>query len=82
MTDGSHDHRVASSRSERIPELVVVLETVDFSTITPSHTLVITLFDLLSTVIEISTSAQIDIQYVGQLLLATLSKVIENVSVS
>jgi hypothetical protein len=65
-----------------VPELVVALETVDYKTIAVTHGLLLALFDLLSTLIEVSTSTQVDIQYAGQLMLATLSKVIENVKVS
>ncbi|KAI5481102.1 U3 small nucleolar RNA-associated protein 10 [Pseudohyphozyma bogoriensis] len=69
----------ASPRAERLPELVIALESVNFDFVTPSHTLVLGLFDLLSSLIEISTSAQVDIQYSGQLILATLSKIVGRV---
>ncbi|KAK4702660.1 U3 small nucleolar RNA-associated protein 10, partial [Phenoliferia sp. Uapishka_3] len=71
-----------SSRSERLPELIVALEAVDFTNVAASHGLLLALFDLLSSLIEISAAAQLDIQYLGQLILTTLSKVIENVQPS
>lgn len=58
-----------------------MLESIEFKTVRASHALVLVLFDLLSTLIEISASTQMDIQYSGQLLLSTLSKIIENVTV-
>ena len=67
------------SRTERVPELVVVLESVEFQSIPASHQVLLNLFDILSTLIELSTSAQLDIQYPGQLLLSALSKVVANV---
>lgn len=60
----------------------MVLETVDFKTVTVTHGLLLALFDLLSTLIDISSSAEVNVQYAGQLMLATLSKVVENVQVS
>lgn len=71
----------AGSRSDRLSELVVVLESVEFKTIAVTHGLILALFELLSSLLEIAASAQVDIQYAGQLMLATLSKVVENVKV-
>ena len=68
-------------RSDRLSELVVALETVEFKSVAVTHGLILSLFELLSALMEISTSAQIDIQYCGQLMLATLSKVVDNVKV-
>ena len=70
-----------ASRAERLPELIVALEAVDFTNVAASHALLLALFDLLSSLIEIAAAAQLDIQYLGQLILGTLAKVIENVQV-
>lgn len=69
----------AAGRIERLPELVVVLESIEFANVTVSHGLLLTLFELLSTLNEIPSSAQADIQYPGQLMLGALAKSVANV---
>ena len=76
-----HSVDSGTSRTDRLSELVVALETVEFKSVAVTHGLILSLFELLSALMEISTSAQIDIQYCGQLMLATLSKVVDNVKV-
>ncbi|ORY85937.1 U3 small nucleolar RNA-associated protein 10 [Leucosporidium creatinivorum] len=69
----------APTRPERLPELIVVLESLEFSSLSASHAILLSLFDLLSSIIEIPAAAQVDVQYPGQLMLSALSKVVENV---
>ncbi|GAA5933796.1 hypothetical protein JCM3775_000286 [Rhodotorula graminis] len=72
-----------ASRTERLPELVVVLESVEFGTVPASHGLLLGLFDLLATLVELpSTAGQTDVSYPGQLILGALARVVENVQPS
>ncbi|GAA5839039.1 hypothetical protein JCM9279_002573 [Rhodotorula babjevae] len=72
-----------ASRTERLPELVVVLESVEFATVPASHGLLLGLFDLLATLVELpSTAGQTDVSYPGQLILGALARVVENVEPS
>ncbi|GAA6015436.1 hypothetical protein JCM10207_008593 [Rhodosporidiobolus poonsookiae] len=69
-----------ASRTERLPELVVVLESVEFATVAASHGLLLNLFDLLATLVDLPTVAgQNDVSYPGQLILGALARVVENV---
>lgn len=68
-----------AARTERLAELVVVLESTEFAEIAVSHGFLLALFELLSTLIEIPASAQADIQYPGQLMLSALSKTVAHV---
>ncbi|GAA5979224.1 hypothetical protein JCM11641_001966 [Rhodosporidiobolus odoratus] len=69
------------SRTERLPELVVVLESVDFGIVLASHALLLGLFDILAALVELPTTATgaQDTSYPGQLLLGALGRVVENV---
>ncbi|SCV73190.1 BQ2448_7115 [Microbotryum intermedium] len=69
----------SGSRTERVSELVVVLESVDFAKIDPVPSLLLALFELLSSMIEVPTTAQIDVQYPGQLVLSNLSALLSRV---
>ncbi|GAA5903331.1 snoRNA-binding rRNA-processing protein UTP10 [Sporobolomyces salmoneus] len=66
-------------RTERLPELVVVLESVEFSNLVASHGLLLGLFELLACLVEVPTANQVEVQYPGQLLLGALGRVVENV---
>jgi len=66
-------------RTERLPELMVVLESVEFSSLAASHGLLLSLFDLLACLVEVPTANQVEVQYPGQLLLGALGRVVENV---
>ncbi|BGP27409.1 U3 small nucleolar RNA-associated protein 10 [Rhodotorula toruloides] len=71
------------SRTERIPELVVVLESVEFGWVSASHGLVLGLFDLLASLVDLPTATgQTDISYPGQLILGVLARIVENVEPS
>ncbi|KAM0756059.1 hypothetical protein T439DRAFT_308506 [Meredithblackwellia eburnea MCA 4105] len=72
----------ATSRYDRLPELIVALESTDIKDVSVSHGLLLTLFDLLSSLLENASSAQVDIQYLGQLLLSALSKAVKNITSS
>ncbi|GAA5842726.1 hypothetical protein JCM3766R1_005764 [Sporobolomyces carnicolor] len=67
-------------RIERLPELVVVLESIEFSGIAASHGLLLSLFELLACLVEVPTANQVEVQYPGQLLLGALGRVVENVA--
>ncbi|GAA5827854.1 hypothetical protein JCM11251_007703 [Rhodosporidiobolus azoricus] len=70
----------SANRTERLPELVVVLESVEFANVPASHGLLLGLFDLLATLVDLPTTAgQTDVSYPGQLLLGALARVVENV---
>lgn len=69
---------IVALRLGQFPQLIVALEEVNFTDVAASHGLLLALFDLLSSLIEIAAAAQLDIQYLGQLLLSNLSKVIES----
>ncbi|GAA5888324.1 hypothetical protein JCM6882_008581 [Rhodosporidiobolus microsporus] len=70
----------SGNRTERLPELVVVLESVEFANVPASHGLLLGLFDLLATLVDLPTVAsQTDFSYPGQLLLGALARVVENV---
>ncbi|GAA6036252.1 hypothetical protein JCM8097_006859 [Rhodosporidiobolus ruineniae] len=70
----------SANRTERLPELVVVLESVEFAAVPASHGLLLGLFDLLATLVDLPTSAgQTDVSYPGQLLLGALAAVVANV---
>ncbi|BGP11136.1 snoRNA-binding rRNA-processing protein utp10 [Rhodotorula toruloides] len=72
-----------TSRTERIPELVVVLESVEFGLVPASHGLVLGLFDLLASLVDLPTATgQTDISYPGQLILGALARIVENVEPS
>ncbi|BGP19830.1 hypothetical protein JCM10213_003139 [Rhodosporidiobolus nylandii] len=69
-----------AGRTERIPELVVLLESVEFADVPASHGLLLGLFDMLATLVDLPTAAgQTDVSYPGQLLLGALARVVENV---
>lgn len=69
-----------AARTERLPELVVVLESVEFASVPASHGLLLSLFDLLAVLVELPTSAgQTDVSYPGQLILGALARVVESV---
>ncbi|SDA02509.1 BZ3501_MvSof-1269-A2-R1_Chr12-3g03653 [Microbotryum saponariae] len=69
----------AGSRTDRVPELVVILESVDFAKLEPIPNLLLALFDLLSSMIEVPAPAQVDVQYPGQLVLSSLSALVSHV---
>ncbi|GAA5877943.1 hypothetical protein JCM16303_002787 [Sporobolomyces ruberrimus] len=69
----------ATPRTERLPELVVVLEHIEFASLAASHGLLLSLFDLLASLVEVPTANQVEVQYPGQLLLGALGRVVENV---
>ncbi|BGP43235.1 snoRNA-binding rRNA-processing protein utp10 [Rhodotorula kratochvilovae] len=72
-----------AARTERLPELVVTLESVEFASVPASHGLLLGLFDLLATLVELPTSTgQTDVSYPGQLILGALARVVENVQPS
>ncbi|GAA6007531.1 hypothetical protein JCM11491_004197 [Sporobolomyces phaffii] len=68
-----------SPRIERLPELVIVLESIEFAGLAASHGLLLSLFDLLACLVEVPTANQVEVQYPGQLLLGALGRVVENV---
>ncbi|GAA6009387.1 snoRNA-binding rRNA-processing protein UTP10 [Rhodotorula paludigena] len=73
----------AVAQTERLPELVTLLESVDFASVPASHTLLLGLFDLLATLVDLPSSAgQTDVAYPGQLILGALARVVENVQPS
>ncbi|GAA5959351.1 hypothetical protein JCM21900_000701 [Sporobolomyces salmonicolor] len=69
-------------RTDRLPELVVVLESVEFSTLPASHGLLLALFDLLACLVEVPSANQVEVQYPGQIILGALGRVVENVQPS
>ncbi|GAA6060808.1 hypothetical protein JCM10212_000581 [Sporobolomyces blumeae] len=69
-------------RTERLPELVAVLEAIEFATLAASHGLLLALFDLLASIVEVPSANQVEVQYPGQLLLSALGQVVENVEPS
>ncbi|GAA5903947.1 hypothetical protein JCM5296_002463 [Sporobolomyces johnsonii] len=69
-------------RTDRLPELVVVLESVDFNTLSASHSLLLALFDLLACLVEVPSANQVEVQYPGQLILGALGRVVETVQPS
>ena len=73
---GGREKRARTStstpRTERVPELVLVLENVDFARFTGCKPLVAALFELLAALNDAHGAS--DIQYAGQLVLASMSK--------
>ncbi|KAK4052295.1 snoRNA-binding rRNA-processing protein utp10 [Microbotryomycetes sp. JL221] len=78
----SNVNNSTATRLERLPELVAVLETVDFKTIEPNHDLFISLFELLASVNDVPAASQADMQYPGQLLLAAMLQSVDLVKPS
>ncbi|KAM0786108.1 hypothetical protein ACM66B_006918 [Microbotryomycetes sp. NB124-2] len=76
---GGSNTSSSDSKLGRVPELVVALETVEFATIEPTHDLMLALFELLTSVNDVSGAAQADVQYTGQLLLSALLQTVGNV---
>ncbi|KAK4048437.1 snoRNA-binding rRNA-processing protein utp10 [Microbotryomycetes sp. JL201] len=79
---GGSSTSTTDSKLGRVPELVAVLETVEFATLEPTHDLLLSLFDLLTSVNDVSAAAQAEVQYTGQLLLSALLQSVDRVSPS
>ncbi|GAA5867626.1 hypothetical protein JCM8547_001319 [Rhodosporidiobolus lusitaniae] len=72
----------STSRTERLPELVVVLESVEFASVPASHGLLLGLFELLATLVDLPSTnggQNNDVSYPGQLILGALARVVKNV---
>ena len=65
----------ASSRSDRLLELSASLETMDVAKFPASPDLLAIMLDILSTLIDLSVTSQVDISYHGDLLMAAMSRV-------
>ncbi|GAA5990412.1 hypothetical protein JCM10908_007359 [Rhodotorula pacifica] len=71
----------STSRVERLPELVALLESVDFADIAASHALLLNLFEILASLVDLpSAPGQTDVSYPGQLVLTALARVVDKVT--
>ncbi|GAA5862132.1 hypothetical protein JCM3774_006186 [Rhodotorula dairenensis] len=71
----------STSRIERLPELVALLESVDFADVAASHALLLNLFEILASLVDLpSVPGQADVSYPGQLVLTALARVVDKVT--
>lgn len=71
----------STSRAERLPELIALLESVDIADVSASHPLLLNLFEILASLVDLpSAPGQTDVSYPGQLVLTALSRVVDKVT--
>lgn len=71
----------STSRAERLPELIALLESVDIADVAASHALLLNLFEILASLVDFpSAPGQTDVSYPGQLVLTALSRVVDKVT--
>lgn len=70
----------STSRTERLPELAAVFESIDITSISPTPSLLLNLFEILAALVDLPTSGgQTDVSYPGQLVLTALARLVEQV---